>query len=275
MLIVIGSVKGSPGVSCLTAGVAVFLQGGSGSVLVIEADPGGGVAAVRSGLGAHPGMASLAIRTRGAALAAASVAEHVQVLGSGAGVLVGPVAGDEASSGLDVLADPLARFARSRPDGELLLADVGRMDPDSAAAPLVSAADGVVLVTHADREGLEQAASWLRTAGELNGRIAVVTRQPPTGLEYSPREIADGLGVQVLGRLPHDETATTAFASSPRWASRGDRRRGGWWRAVVQVSERVAQLRPLVSPEPMVASIRGIPQGERPGADHVWPADSR
>jgi len=275
MLIVIGSVKGSPGVSCLTAGVAASRQGGNGSVLVIEADPTGGVAAGRSGLGAHPGMASLAIRTRGAALAAATVAEHVQVLQSGAGVLIGPVAGDEASSGLDVLAGPLARFARSRRDGELLLADVGRMHPDSAAAPLVSTADGVVLVTHADREGLEQAASWLRTAGELNGRIAVVARQPSTGLEYSPQEIADGLSVQVLGRLPHDEIAATAFTSAQRRAGRGDRRRGGWWRAVAQVGERVAQLKPLVSNEPMAATVRGIPQGEQPGTQHVWPAGSR
>lgn len=270
MLVVIGSAKGSPGVSCLTAGVAASLLGGSGSVLVIEADPAGGVATVRSGLDIHPGMASLAIRTRGAALTAASVAEHVQVLPSGAAVLVGPVAGDEASSGLDVLAGPLARFASSRPAGELLLADVGRMDPDSAAAPLVYSADGVVLVTHADREGLEQAASWLRTAGELNGRIAVVVRQPSTGMEYSPQEIADGLSVQVLGRLPHDETAAAAFTSASGRAGRGDRRRGGWWRAVAQVGERVAQLRPLVSIEPTVAKDRGLPQ-----VIPAWPADAR
>lgn len=268
MFIVFGSVKGSPGVSCLTAGVAACLRrdgadaGARGGrrpavrplVLIVEADPSGGVFAGRAGLAAHPGMASMAARTRGAGLSTEAVAAHVQVLPSGVGVLVGPLSGEQASSGLEVLADGLVRFGRSRPDGELLLVDVGRMDLDSAATPLVWSADGVVLVVRADREGLEQAAGWLRAAPELAGRVAVVLREPNSAAEYSPREVSDGLGVQVLGRLPVDEDAAKAFTVVPRRAGP----RGGWWRAVGQITEQVARLAPLVAGDPAVLSARGM-----------------
>lgn len=268
MFIVFGSVKGSPGVSCLTAGVAACLRragvdaGAHGgqrstvwpSVLVVEADPSGGVFAGRVGLAAHPGMASMAARTRGAGLSTEEIAAHVQVLPTGVGVLVGPLSGEQASSGLEVLADGLVRFGRSRPGAELMLVDVGRMDLDSAATPLVWSADGIVVVVRADREGLEQAAGWLRAAPELAGRVAVVVREPDSGAEYSAREVSDGLGVQVLGRLPDDEDAAKAFTVVPR---RGGRR-GGWWRAVGQITEQVARLAPLVSNDPVVLSTRGI-----------------
>jgi hypothetical protein len=40
------------------------------------------------------------------------------------------------------------------------------------------------------------------------------------------------------------------------------------------VSDRVAQLRPLVSHEPLAATAGGVPSGQRPGTHHVWPAGS-
>ncbi|MGE0295283.1 hypothetical protein [Pseudonocardia sp.] len=244
MLVVVGSVKGSPGVSCLTAGVAGRLRQERLPVLVLDADPAGGVFTCRAGLAAHPGLVSLAAATRGAPLSVDVVAAHVQVLASGAGLLAGPPAGDQASSALEVLAERLAQFARSRPGPEVILADVGRLDAGSAATPLVRGADGAVLVMRADREGLEQAGAWLRTDPEQRGRTALVTRQPSGGTEYRAAEIADALGVPVLGRLPEDGTANAAFGGPPRRnGGRGGRGgRGGWWQAVGQVADQVRAL---------------------------------
>lgn len=270
VVIVCGSVRGSPGVSCLTAGVAGFLQRGVAgsarghgrgrSVLLVEADPAGGVIASRAGLGAHPGMASLAAQSRGGVLSAGVVAPHVQPLSSGVGVLVGPLAGDQAVTGLEVLGEALAQFAQTRPDSEVILVDAGRIDLDSEASPLLWAADGVVLLVWADTEGLAQAAAWLRTFADLAGRVAVVARQPISGTEYSPREIADGLRVQVLGRIPHDDTAATAFTTDPERSATTRRRagrRGRWWRATEQIAERIGRLSPLVPNDPVVTSGNG------------------
>jgi hypothetical protein len=290
MFLVFGSLKGSPGVSCLTAGVAACLRVDTGSrrlsartrrvrshdprttlgtssirpegpVLVWEADPSGGVFAGRAGLDAHPGMASLAARTRGGVLSAETVASHSQVLPSGAGVVVGPIAGDEASSGLEVLAESVVRFARSRPETEVHLADVGRLNLDSAAAPFVWSADGVVLVAWADREGLAHAAAWLRGASELAARVAIVARQPAAGAEYTPQEIANALGVQVLARLPDDSTAAQAFTAGP---PRSGGPRGRWWRSIRQIAEHVS---PLAMP---VAGDAGVGVCATPGGPINW-----
>lgn len=272
MLVVFGSVKGSPGVSCLTAGVAACWlrreaghssddgpgrsdRGGARSavrpVVLVEADPAGGVLATRAGLPPLPGLAGLAAQARGAALSAGGVARHAQVLPSGAAVLVGPVGGDQASSVLDVLAEAVARFARSRPDMETLLVDAGRLDIDTAAWPLVDGADGLVLVVRADAEGLGQAASWLGARPELAGRVALVLRAPSAGPEFPPREVVDELGLAVLARLPTDPVSAGRAVAGP--SGRGAAR-SAWWRAVGQVTEQVCRLRPLVFNDPVTAT---------------------
>ena len=96
---------------------------------------------------------------------------------------------------MQVLDGPLTGFARARPDREAVLVDVGRLPTATAVAPqLLAAADGVILVAAADREGLAQAAAWLPAIGELAERVAIVARQPVAGGGYSGREIADALG---------------------------------------------------------------------------------
>lgn len=241
VLVVFGSMRGSPGATCLTAGVAATLPP-ERPVVVVEADPAGGVIAARAGLVPHPGMASLAARSRGQALTEDVVAPHVQVLPSGAGVIAGPVAGDQAESALAVVAEGLVRFVRARPENEAWLVDVGRLGTGGAAA-LVSAADGVVVVVRADEEGLRHGAAWIRTVPAVSPRIALVTRQPGFGTEFRPQEISDSLGVTVLGRLLDDAAAArTAFTGPGRAGSR----RTGWWRGVAQISEQVDGLSPWV-----------------------------
>jgi hypothetical protein len=204
VLVVVGSVKGAPGASCLTAGLAVWLRQERGRpVLVVDADPAGGVFAVRGDLAAGRGLGSLAAMTRGAALSLAAVREHAAALPGGAGVLPGPVGAGEARSALQVLDGPLTGFARARPDREAVLVDAGRLPTAMVVAPqLLAAADGVILVAAADGEGLGQAAAWLPAIGELAERVAIVARQPAAGGGYSGREIADALGARVLFPRP-------------------------------------------------------------------------
>ncbi len=247
VLVVVGSIRGAPGASCLTGGLAMWLRQERGRpVLVVDADPAGGAFAVRAELAAGRGLGSLAATTRGAALSLATVSEHAAALPCGAGVLPGPVAAGEARSALQVLDGPLTGFAQARPDREAVLVDVGRLPTATAVAPqLLAAADGVILVAAADREGLAQAAAWLPAIGELAERVAIVARQPAAGGGYSGREIADALGVAVLAGLPDDaRAARSAFtATAPALRGRGSR----WWRAVGEVGDHILRLAPATA----------------------------
>lgn len=284
-MVVFGSVKGSPGVTCLAAGVAASWQravrpgasrrrtdevdgGGDGRwrrpLLLVEADPSGGVLAARAGLGLTPGLTSLAAQARGGELSVELIARHMQVLPSGAAVLLGPIGADQARSVVSVLGGGVARFVRSRPDEEMVLVDAGRLDTDSPASPMVAVADGVVLVVRSDGEGVGQAAAWLRSRPELGGRVAFVLRAPTWGAEFVAREIANELGVAILSRLPEDLGAGAQAVTGP--AGRGAAR-SGWWRAVAQVTGQVARLRPLVQGGPLVrASIQRSSTSGRPSA---------
>ncbi len=256
VLVVVGSVKGAPGASCLTAGLAVWLrQEREWPVLVVDADSAGGVFAVRGNVVAGRGLGSLAAMSRGAALSLAMVREHAAPMPCGAGVLPGPVRAGEARSTLQVVDGPLTGFAQARPDGEAVLVDVGRLPTALIGAPqLLAAADGVVLVAAADREGLGQAAAWLPAAGELAEKVAIVARQPAAGGGYSGREIADALGVAVLAGLPEDpRAARSAFtATVPAQRGRGSR----WWRAIGEVGDHILRL-PSATAGSVSASVAG------------------
>jgi MinD-like ATPase involved in chromosome partitioning or flagellar assembly len=243
VLVVVGSVKGAPGASCLTAGLAVWLRQERGRpVLVVDADPAGGVFAVRADLAAGRGLGSLAATTRGAPLSPATVTGHAAALPCGAGVLPGSVGAAEARSALQVLDGPLAGFATARPDREVVLVDAGRLPTAMAVArQLLAAADGMILVAAADREGLGQAAAWLQAIGELAERVAIVARQPAAG-GYSGREIADALGVAVLAGLPADPRAARSAFTATEPLLRG--RAGRWWRPVGEVGDHILRLAP-------------------------------
>ncbi len=103
MLIVLGSVKGSPGVSTFSLALAARWPGAAKRVLV-ECDPAGGDLAARYDLALLPGLVSLAAARRGSGAATGADGEslwsHTQVLPGGLPVLVAPPGGEQARAAL-------------------------------------------------------------------------------------------------------------------------------------------------------------------------------
>jgi hypothetical protein len=169
-------------------------------VLLLEADPCGGVLAARFGLPQQPGLASLAAAARhGGAIA--SVTEHVQRLPLGPELVVAPGSADVAAGSVAVLnrhADTVVRGL-----APVVVADVGRLFLGSPAAELLAVADLVLLVVSPVTEYLDHLdarMSWLRETTRAGALGLVLTGTGP----YPANEVASRLGVPVFGQVPRD-----------------------------------------------------------------------
>jgi hypothetical protein len=118
--------------------------------------------------------------------------------------LAGPVGAALARAALGLLTPLLGQLGALDAD---VLVDCGRLDPDSAVLPVWAGAPVRVLVTRPQLVDLHHAAEWLSTvpAGQRPTGLLLVGR---TG--YPPREIADTLGVPVIGEFPDDPAAVAA-----------------------------------------------------------------
>ncbi len=132
MLLALGSVKGSPGVSTLALALAACWPPPM-TRLLVECDPAGGDLAVRFQLPLSPGLISLAAQARGPANVKL-LAEHAQRLPGGLRVLGAPPGTEQARAAVRTLANAGGIDAT---DGAVVVVDCGRLDPDSPALPLV------------------------------------------------------------------------------------------------------------------------------------------
>ncbi len=208
-LIAFGSLKASPGVTTTVLAVAATWPGEAR--LVVECDPAGGDLAARFRLAETPGLVSLAAasrRDRGPELLWA----HTQALPGGLPVVVGPAGADQARAALGVLTAPGAGLLiRShQPEGSVVLADCGRVDPDSPAAPLLRAAHLVLLVA---RPRLSEVAHLAARIDALRATVAALGLVLVDDGFYPPREIAEALEVPVVGVLPKDPRGAAVLSN--------------------------------------------------------------
>ncbi len=197
--------------------------------LVAEFDPAGGDLAPRYGLSVDPGLLSLAATAR-RGLSEHTVSEHAQVLPGGVRAVLGPPSADQAHTALRALAGPFASaMARSDLD---VLADCGRLGPASPAAEMVEGASLTVLVARSSAEELAHLHSRVALLRPTRARLGVVLvgQQP-----YGPGEVADAMGVEVIGVLPDDRTGAALMAGHTHgaWGAR----RSALMRAAREVSE--------------------------------------
>jgi hypothetical protein len=204
-LVVIGSVRGAPGVTT----ASLLIAGAIERSLLVEADVSGGVLAARYGLGREPGLTTLAAEPS----AAHRWQEHAQSAG-GVAVLVGPDAPDAAealwrSAGLRL------GTALTGCEADLVVADLGRLGRHS---PLMGGADLIALVARPTIEQLVTLSHHVpRLRGISRARIGIVlTGRGP----YRSEDVADALQVEVLGELPDDPAAADALsgARSSGWS---------------------------------------------------------
>lgn len=210
-IVVLGSARSSPGVTTLSLAVASWLEGS----VVVEADPDGGVLAVRHGLGRDPGLVSLAAdRSGGSNL----LLSHAQRLLGGLPVIVGPESAERASHLWRVAGDDI-RDSLSSFEG-VAIVDAGRLRPSSPALPLLPRAATVVVVARPVAEELIAAAdtvSTLSAAGVQVGVVLVGDRP------YAPGEVVDEFGWDLLGVVATDSRAAGALSGtggSPRVIAR-------------------------------------------------------
>lgn len=239
-LVALASAKASPGVTTTTLLLAAAWP--HDDVVVVEADPDGGDLAARYGLASEPSLVSAAAAMRRGPEVADPLA-HAQTLPGGIRALMGPAGGDQAHGALAAgafLADALASL-----DPTVVLVDCGRLRAASPARPLVDAADMTVIVA---RPRLDEVRHLAHRA-DLAGRVGVVCiGQKP----YDPQEVADALGVVLLGVLADDAAAADALRNGRGHAQA--LRRSPLARSAVGVAARLSRLVGSVA-EPEMAPV--------------------
>lgn len=269
MLLAVGSVKGSPGAT--TAAVAVAGRWPAGGVpVVVEADPAGGDLLARFELDAYPGLVSLAAAARRTPSPRATDArapdprgagtellwQHTQRLPGGLPVVVGAVGGEQAKAALSALATS-GGTAVLRDAGDAgraaVIVDCGRVDPASAAAPIIRTADAMVVVVRPRADELAHLATVLPTLTGWCPTVWLVL----IGDGYRPRDIERELQVPVLGSLPHDPKGAAALSGRP--GVRNDLSRS----ALGAAAARVAAVLRTHLPPPALRPVDTAPAGGR------------
>ncbi|MBA3286403.1 MAG: hypothetical protein H0U21_00055 [Acidimicrobiia bacterium] len=209
-VVVVAAVKGSGGVTAaaLALGASLAATPDSAAVTLVEADPSGG-----SLLGWCEQL------TAGDGLYEAAFSRHSDGLASVAQPL-GEMAVVVARGTPFRLIAALERPRRSwsnllrSVDGTVIV-DIGRLTPSSPTAPIVAAADVIVLVAAADPGSVAATMEWIGRGGRLtpdelgvsSERIRLLTTEvTPSGGPHglAPRELARELGPAYIGHLPHD-----------------------------------------------------------------------
>ncbi|OHV31603.1 hypothetical protein CC117_25650 [Parafrankia colletiae] len=206
-LVAVGSLKGSPGVTTTALALAAIWPAGAqrANPLLVEVDPSGGDVAGWYQLRGYPGLLSWAAAARGGA---APVDAHVWGLAGGVGLVAGPVEAGAARGAVAVLAQ--TGSVPGAASGRLVVADCGRLDPDSAVLPIAGAAGVLAVVVRPVPAELARVAARVE---ELTGAgrrdcILILAGEPawPVG------RVEDAVGLPVAGVLPHHPRAAAGVA---------------------------------------------------------------
>jgi hypothetical protein len=223
-LIAVCSLKGSPGVTTFSVALAARWPVPDRCVLV-ECDPSGGDVATRFALASSPGLVKLAAATR-RSTDPELLWQHTQDLPGGLSVVTAPPGADQALAALapdHSGEDSVLRRAANAPQ-VVVIADCGRIDPSSAALPIVCSADVMLLLSRAHADDLAHLAARLTAVASWSPRPGLLL----VGQGHSTAEVHRELGVPVMGRIPEDRQARRCCAVGgvvvaarhvPRWVT--------------------------------------------------------
>ena len=208
-VIALGSVRGAPGVSTLAWSLALTWPT-SRRLLLVEADPAGGVLAARLGRGSDRGWASLAATGRHH-LSTAMIEGHAHEVGDGVWLLPTPPSPTRTATILTSLGERLAAvLAEWKGD---VLVDCGRTTGSEPSAPLLWGADRLLLAVCPEVDAVQVTAAMtpeLAADGLRPVSLAVIGSRP-----YRPREVADVLRLPLAAAVPWDPTTAAAVWSNP------------------------------------------------------------
>ncbi|MEU6573612.1 hypothetical protein [Streptomyces sp. NPDC046805] len=205
--------------------------------VVVECDPAGGDLLARYRLETVPGLMSLAAAARHRA-EPGLVWQHTQRLPGGLPVVVGPAGADQARVSLAQLAPSatgtgVLRRAADRA-GTVVIADCGRIGPDSPALEVARESDVMLLLARARDDALAHVAMQWHTAARWSRCLCFVL----VGDGYPTDEVARELEVEVMARIPEDPKGAAALGGRP--GRRSATTRSPLGRAMVQIAELTA-----------------------------------
>lgn len=228
----LASAKGSPGVT--TAALALAMSWpASRPVLVAECDAAGGDVVGWLELAAAPSLSTLAADARHG-LDERLLRDHCLTLTSTVSLLGASGAPEEVRAALELLVRAGLRDVLRGSVSTDVLVDLGRLDPTSPSAPLVEALDELWVTVRPEWAQLRHVGVRLRAwQSVVPCRLLLVGDGP-----YRAQEVADALGVAVVGVLPIDEPAARALCGAGVTARRLDRSR--LWRAASAIAATAA-----------------------------------
>lgn len=196
-VLVFGSVRGAPGATTTAVAVASWLD----DAVLVEADPDGGVLAVRYGLGREPGLVTLA-----ASRGSGGLLEHAQSLPGGTPVVAAPESAGRAVHLWRLGASGIVEAVKAADC--LVVVDAGRLGPGSPALALADGATCIGVVCRPVAEQLIAAADTVQrlSAGDAQVGLVLVGERP-----YSAADVTDQLDCPVLGVIEHDPRAAEAM----------------------------------------------------------------
>ena len=232
-LIACASVSGSPGVTTAALGLAAYWPLDL-TPLLAEADPSGGDLQVLFSLPESPGTVSLAAAARPAG--PDLLWRHAQWLTPRLAVVPGPAGADQAAAtGARLAAGSWAPVTAAAASGAMIVADCGRASPGTPAAPLIQAADVLLIVTTADAAALAHLHARLGALRRLNPKAQLLLTGPRG--PWPPAEISATLQAPVAGAAARPGRGVGAArpprpprpghpVARPGTAAAADRRRG-------------------------------------------------
>jgi len=230
------SQKGSPGTTTTALAVAAaWPTPGGRQTLLVEADPFGGVLALRYQLGLEPGLLTLAAALR-SGIEADDVWDHAQRLPGGLAAIVGPDLPDQANAALTAAGARLGSYLASL-SGVDVIADLGRFGIDSQSPEFLTNADLVLMVARPVAEQLQPAAQRLQSLGLAPDKVGwVLVGERP----HDRAEVEAAFGIPVAGVIADDARGAAALANG---ASPGALRRSSLARSAFALAETLAALR--------------------------------
>jgi MinD-like ATPase involved in chromosome partitioning or flagellar assembly len=195
-LICVTGSKGSPGATTLAFALALTREAALGRGLLIDADPDGGDLAAILGVGASPGLMTLAAASRHR-FDPSEIDRHLRPLSPSIDLMPGPSSPEQATAALATLGEPFAGVLAV----SAVLADLGRWRPSSPATELARASSATVLVIQPTVEGVAHARSVFADLATHCRRVVVATRGERP---YGPDEVAAAIGCAPPIVLPDD-----------------------------------------------------------------------